>query len=125
MWLKVRAMSADLRLGRGKREGMTDMLTQALNGGTCPYCGVLLNLKNVSVDHKIPIRKDRTKVPDSWDNLHMVCRKCNRMKADIPHDAFLRLLAFLDADPEPELGRVLRKRLSQAAVMWGKRKKTG
>lgn len=45
--------------------------------GKCSYCGDNIELKNMQVDHIVPIRDGGT---DEYDNLNPTCRMCNHYK---------------------------------------------
>ena len=45
----------------------------------CEYCGVKLDINNMSIDHKIPLSKGGS---NDISNLAAACRSCNMVKAD-------------------------------------------
>ena len=49
--------------------------------GLCAYCGQHRNIKYMTVDHIIPLSKGGT---DEIDNLQCTCKKCNKLKSDMP-----------------------------------------
>lgn len=49
----------------------------------CQYCGRYGD----SVDHKNPVTLSND---NSWENLTLSCRECNRLKGDMPYDLFVR-----------------------------------
>lgn len=60
--------------------------------GHCAYCGVILNLKNMQVDHIIPksnyhYYKEDGKVND-LENLNPSCRRCNHYKRSLSLEQF-------------------------------------
>lgn len=48
-------------------------------GGHCAYCGNLMKMKNMTVDHLKPKSKGGS---NYIENLMPSCRKCNALKAD-------------------------------------------
>lgn len=58
----------------------------------CAYCGQRRKLKNMTVDHIIPLSKGGT---DDISNLQCTCKMCNRLKDNmLPHEftAFVRCI---------------------------------
>ena len=108
--------------GKGKLEFFDALLRSKLNT-PCRYCGSLLTVDNVSIDHiepfvttaarKNPLIKKRL---DRSDNLQIICRGCNQMKGNLSHDNFVKLLDFLDKNPG--ISVYVRKKLSQSNIMW-------
>lgn len=106
-----------LQWGRGGTARMRVLIENYLNG-PCKYCGVGLDLKNMSLDHKVPLshaaRKPSKNTAHSRvthlspedivrlnheDNLHFVCLTCNRMKGNLTDEEFVGLLAYLEDKP--------------------------
>ena len=121
---KVKTLGAGL-LGKGKTQYLTKLVSESLLTN-CPYCGVKLTLKNLSLDHKEPYasRKDRKPLPenkairqhlDRLENLHIVCRRCNARKSDLSHEEYLSLLVWLDTTPFKDK---LLRRLSQSRMVF-------
>lgn len=54
--------------------------------GRCVYCGELVRISYMSIDHKVPLSKGGT---NTLGNLQLTCRTCNRIKADVPPEEFL------------------------------------
>lgn len=114
---KANNLLSGLRWGRGAQDRMIVVLEKYL-GTDCKYCGVKLELKNISLDHKIPMphavrkpSKRRSYHPvssfsaeqiiwmNSEENLHMVCLACNRAKGNINDTDYTLLLSFLSEHP--------------------------
>ena len=74
-----------------KQDELIPMFERAVAGAPCPYCSVRLSKMNVSLDHITPVSRGGT---NHLDNVHIVCMKCNSMKGNIGHRAFIRLLQF-------------------------------
>ena len=55
----------------------------------CVYCG---ETSNLSVDHKIPLKRGGS---HALDNIQRLCRKCNTRKNDSTHDELLEWAALL------------------------------
>jgi hypothetical protein len=82
-----------------------------LNGGAirdlvwrCEYCRALMNLSDVSVDHKFPVAQ---RGPNEIWNWAICCRSCNECKGPISAEAFLRILGVLDRSSEKDRQSVL------------------
>ena len=74
------------------RVALVEKLTLAL-GKTCPYCAVELTLSNFSFDHIKP--KSRGGAYNDASNVHVTCLRCNSMKGNIGHEAFIATLGFI------------------------------
>lgn len=61
------------------------------DGFKCVYCG---RERPLSLDHKNPVELGGT---DELDNLASACHPCNRKKANMPYEQWLRVLARLKA----------------------------
>lgn len=123
---KVRSISANILLGKGKKETVRTLVTNAI-GSPCPYCNEELSLDNMSLDHKVAYdstenrrqKAQNTELRrhlDRIENLHMVCRDCNSRKSNFNHDEYMLLLEFLEKNPA--IKKKLFKRLAQAKFMW-------
>lgn len=49
----------------------------------CLYCGTP---ESDSIDHKVPLSKGGS---HTYDNLHMICKQCNTVKAKYTHDEYV------------------------------------
>jgi 5-methylcytosine-specific restriction endonuclease McrA len=128
---KIRSISANLLLGRGRKEIVRQLIVDALNT-PCTYCGVTLTLDNLSLDHKeaygsVANRRQKAanqelrRHTDRLENIHIICRDCNSRKSDFNHDEYVELLAWLEE--RPEVKKKLFKRLAQAKFVWMGRRK--
>lgn len=122
--LRADILGSNLRLGKGKKELIVQLITNAL-GKRCPYCSTTITLENCSIDHMEPygdtaVRERGTQAMkahfDRIDNLHITCKPCNQQKEDFSHIQWLQLLAFMAAHPGIE--PLLKKRLSRSRRMW-------
>jgi len=110
-----------LRWGKGATQKMMKFIANYL-GEPCGYCGKILTLDNMSLDHKVPLRFNTTKNTseaeklNQEENLHMVCRECNHIKGEIPHKKYTKLIKFLNEDKE--LGDIIRKRLKSSYLIY-------
>src|SRR3990167_3727798 len=125
---RIWSMSNNLLLK--DRKNVVRRLIGVALGTKCPYCGTLLMLENVSLDHKEPIgarvfrlkqamHHNERRESDRVENLHIVCRKCNALKGALNHEQFLKLLEFLSQDDS--MKEIVLMRLRRAAVVFGKR----
>ncbi len=64
----------------------------ALDAGRCPYCGDVLTVHNISMDHdRLRSRRGRHSLP----NLVCCCRRCNEVKGQLTGEEFLALFFLL------------------------------
>lgn len=120
---KAHTMSSFITFGgKGKREYFANMLREHLNK-PCRYCGSMLTLENISLDHIEPFnstaaRKNTVikKQMDRKENLQMICRPCNQMKGTLSHDKYIKLLDFLATDIQ--ISQYVVKKLRQSTVMY-------
>lgn len=128
---KVRAISANIVLGKGKKELIRNLIESALDS-QCLYCGVVLTLDNLSLDHKVAIagatsRRQKAnnylirRELDRPENLQIICKDCNFRKSDFDHEEYMALLSFLKQ--HPNIQTKLYRRLAQARFMWGSKKR--
>jgi 5-methylcytosine-specific restriction endonuclease McrA len=52
----------------------------------CRYCGSSINL---TIDHKHPKDLGGT---ENINNKQTLCRECNQLKSNIPHEVFVRIM---------------------------------
>lgn len=127
---KAVVIGANLLMGKGKKEYLTKLISNAI-GSECPYCGVELTIKNLSLDHKeayqgTNVRRNKAENKeirahmDRKENLHIVCKDCNQLKGAFDHDDFVDLLRFIGDRPRME--EVMRKRLVMSYVSFGARR---
>lgn len=123
---KALALGAKITLGKGKKEFLEKLVRDSI-GKHCVYCKDMLVLETLSLDHikpfgetKLRVNKVYAKALNIQDNLQIICKRCNAMKSNLPHEKFMKLLAFLDTDIV--LREYVFKRLAQSNVMWSFRK---
>jgi len=58
----------------------------------CPYCGAPIDILNMELDHKIPIRRGGTM---AFDNRECICGRCNKVKGELTTDEFRLLVDFM------------------------------
>ena len=112
------------------RRAIVRQLVESAIGKPCPYCGVLLSIQTVSMDHKEPYgatvfrrfkaaHEATRRELDRLENLHIVCRQCNSLKGALNDAQFKKLLEFLSEDLV--MKEIVLMRLRRAAVVFGKR----
>lgn len=57
--------------------------------GECAYCGKRVRLRNMTIDHAIPLSRGGT---DGMENMRISCKMCNRLKGDMLPDEFTRFV---------------------------------
>lgn len=86
---------------RAMREALEEKLSACLSSnGTCPYCNNVITLSTFSFDHIVP--RSRGGAYNDGNNVHVTCLRCNSMKGNIGHEAFLSVRAFLAGMSEDE-----------------------
>ena len=73
---KIRRMNSP---SRKRIPAKTRRRLYGLQSGKCEGCWSDLPLRNLEVDHIVPISKGGT---DDFDNLQLLCGTCNRIKGD-------------------------------------------
>ncbi len=58
--------------------------------GHCAYCGTPIEIRQMQVDHVIPLNGWTEKGPDTIDNMLPACRSCNHYKSSSPLEDFRR-----------------------------------
>jgi 5-methylcytosine-specific restriction endonuclease McrA len=99
-------LGKDLVLGRGKKERIIKDLSDKL-GSKCPYCSSILSPSNSVYDHKKAIGSKRARKAlrgnqrafDDWDNIHLICTPCNKLKSDLDHEEFIGFVEYLNRFP--------------------------
>jgi 5-methylcytosine-specific restriction endonuclease McrA len=60
------------------------------DGYTCAYCGKRFGVRDLTVDHVVPISQGGR---STWGNTVTACARCNQRKADrTPHQAGMKML---------------------------------
>ena len=124
---KAMTISSPVVFGEGKRDFFYNLVKESLYKH-CRYCGTILGLENISLDHIIPFGKTELrqsklvqKQLNIAENLQIICRKCNGIKGNLSHEKFVKLLAFLDEDIL--LKDYIMKKLAQGNIMWSFKRK--
>lgn len=60
--------------------------------GHCAYCGCELSLKDMQVDHIIPLALINDDKSETFLNYLPACRSCNHYKSDLSLEAFRRMV---------------------------------
>jgi 5-methylcytosine-specific restriction endonuclease McrA len=77
-------------------EDLRHMLYDAY-GTPCKYCNIILTIKNLTIDHMIPISKQGS---SNKDNLQVICKKCNKIKGSLDEEKFNILLDWFKTIPD-------------------------
>jgi 5-methylcytosine-specific restriction protein A len=75
-----------IRTERNKARSLrkTRWWQQKTSSGTCHYCGRRVGIKNLTMDHVIPLARGGR---STKGNLVPCCKKCNTAKqSDLPHE---------------------------------------
>ena len=59
----------------------------------CPYCRAAIDILNMELDHKIPLRRGGDM---SFENRDLICARCNKIKQDFTYDEFAVIVAFME-----------------------------
>lgn len=77
-------------------EWWSKVLSSYMNGFRCEYCGRPLKVEGGpddpdlwTIDHKVPLKLGGD---NSVENIAIACNLCNRAKASLPADLYLKLL---------------------------------
>jgi len=62
-------------------------------GSECPYCGCVLNVNNMSLDHITPIARNGNNIEK---NIQVTCKVCNRRKGRLTDKEYRELLKLID-----------------------------
>jgi 5-methylcytosine-specific restriction endonuclease McrA len=96
---RTRQMHATLKRRAGGEEILTlDELRGMFDhymrrAARCPYCGVRLSHVNVSLDHKVPLKRG------GWNtaaNIEFICKSCNKAKGSRTDEEFADIVKALD-----------------------------
>ena len=80
-------MNKRRKLTKAEREAVYNMLN-----GHCAYCGAKITMKQMQVDHVVPINGWRESGPDTIGNMLPACRSCNHYKSRSPLESFRKSL---------------------------------
>jgi hypothetical protein len=125
---KATVLGANLLMGSGKKAWITENLIAVLDQ-PCRYCGDVLTLENVTIDHKAPYssskkrrnkseNKEHRRFMDRRENLQFICGPCNQLKGSLDENQFDRLLAFFSKNSD--MSDYIRRRLMRGLVMFGR-----
>lgn len=124
---KAITISSSIRFGKGKKEYFVKLIRKSIESH-CRYCGDMMTLETISLDHIVPFGKIKhrannviAKKLDTPGNLQIICKKCNRMKGEIDHERFQKLMDFLETDYV--LKEYLVKKLAMGSMMWSYKRK--
>lgn len=108
------------RISRGNISRSIRQEVYKRDGFTCQFCGVRKNLKELTIDHLVPITRGGH---DEITNYITSCQKCNQRKANLSLEAFASTLSIkveelpvhgdpiIDNKSLPLQIRMLRKRI--------------
>ena len=126
---RAMSISSSITFGAGKKEFFVSLVRNAI-GKHCPYCGVMLTLESMSLDHKIPFGETKYRMNkliqkqlNKPENFQIIDKKCNTIKGNLSHEKFKKLMDFLNEDYV--LKEYIYKKLTQSSLMWSFRKKRG
>ncbi|MCM1330849.1 MAG: HNH endonuclease [Ruminococcus sp.] len=82
-------------MNRKKISKATREAVYAKYGGHCAYCGCEIDIKNMQVDHKIPVLHGEIGIAaesdiDTLENYMPACRSCNHYKSTLTVEKFRR-----------------------------------
>ena len=84
-------------------------LIEIRDNNTCQYCGKKLSRHNKTIDHVIPKSKGGQ---NTWENVVLCCRKCNRKKGDkTPEEANMKLI---NKPKKPKLIEMMIKKINNS-----------
>lgn len=63
--------------------------------GHCAYCGTKITIKQMQVDHVIPLDGWSQKGTDTLDNMFPACRSCNHYKSRSTLEGFRKMLEHM------------------------------
>lgn len=124
---KALTLSSPIAFGPGRKEFFYNLVSASI-GKHCRYCGVMMGLDNISLDHIIPFGKSELRYAKAVqkqlnvpENLQIICKKCNGIKGNLSHEKFIKLIEFLEQDIV--LKDYVMKKLSQGNIMWSMKRK--
>jgi 5-methylcytosine-specific restriction endonuclease McrA len=81
----------------------------------CMYCNINITLDNCSADHRISTKNGGK---NTEDNFAIICKKCNRSKAQFNEDCFTELLQTADQYGEKKTLLTLLARATSVFGRW-------
>lgn len=116
---RARALrQAYLKLGHNI--SVPEILKQMEASEICPYCGKPIPLLDFSIDHIRPKQKGGS---NAIENLHLIDKRCNTVKASLTDSEFRKLMAFLKENPEIYENLYRRLRMSGMVFTFSRRKR--
>lgn len=88
--------------------GMIRELVKDIIGKPCPYCGIIIDHKNISLDHIVPLSRGGYSV---IENISLICQTCNKQKDKLYHLEFKQLKELIDTFSD-ESKRYINQKLS-------------
>lgn len=82
-----------------------------LNAIPCPYCRAPIDILNLSLDHRTPLRRGGG---PELSNLQPICKRCNSAKGEFTHEEYLLIVAFMEG-----AGSHIRQRLEGCLINAG------
>jgi hypothetical protein len=61
----------------------------------CPFCGAPIDILNMELDHKTPLRRGGGM---EFENRECICRRCNQVKGELCREEFILLVVFMQTD---------------------------
>ena len=84
----------------------------------CPYCGVVLTLDNMSLDHMQSVENGGKTI---FSNLELVCARCNQAKGSFNKEVFCELLKVAKKRGKKVLNTLLQRLRASTLVFRGRR----
>jgi 5-methylcytosine-specific restriction endonuclease McrA len=97
---------------------LRDLVEEALDSGFCPFCACPLTEEGLSVDHQMPVSRGGR---HEFDNLAVVCQRCNEVKGRLTRTEYRALLDLLRQWP-PVAGADVLRRLRAGGRAMGERR---
>jgi len=91
------------------------MMLKAL-GSDCPYCGNLIDIKNISLDHMVPLERGGVSYKN---NVEIICTKCNIRKGIMTDKEFAWIMSKIDSMKEEPRDYILQKLSSRGYSSFG------
>lgn len=122
---KAKKLITNLHLGKGATDFLEKLISEAIDK-PCKYCGEKITMKNMQVDHIIPLRRakikhneyteEELKVLYSKENIQIICKSCNKIKGDLTEADFIWLMDVLS--PRPDVKKEVLKRMKGSGFVY-------
>lgn len=99
--------------------GMLRELAKTVIGTLCPYCGTVIDHKNISMDHIVPLSRGGN---SEIENTQLICITCNKQKDKLFDYEFKELKKLIDSFSD-ESKKYINKKLSMQGGFHGFYKK--